>query len=136
MNSFHVHLYSNNKWLVGQQKKLFDMLWDRAIPASIKIKQIQLGLQEVFELIRDEHRIILRYQKALKSLDNELYIFYSTSEQEVSINRAQSIFAAIIDELLKNGSKQRIKISILILTESHLKPFMSKDRIRKITLIL
>lgn len=43
VNSNHVHLYSNNKWLVGQQKILFDMLWDRAILASIRIKQIQLG---------------------------------------------------------------------------------------------
>jgi|SRR5690349_15320266 hypothetical protein len=87
---------------------LFEMLWDRATSASIRIKQIQLGSEEeVFQLIRDE-----------------LNIFYSTSEQEIPINRAQRIFAAIINELLNNGSKSRIKISILILTESHLKPSM------------
>lgn len=125
ITSTPVHLYSKNKWLVGQQKMFFDMLWDRAVSAAIRIKQIELGLEEeVFELIRDEQNIVSKYQRALKSLNYELYIFYSTSEQQISLNRAQRIFDSIIEELLKNGSKNRIKISILLLTEDHIKPSM------------
>jgi hypothetical protein len=41
-NSRPIHIYSKNKWLVEQQKLIFDMLWEKAIivnhpPNAIKI---------------------------------------------------------------------------------------------------
>ena len=76
LNSSPIHIYSKNKWLVEQQKLIFDMLWEKAMPAKIKIKQIEQGLEtDVCELITDENSTIIKYSQALSSLTKELYIF-------------------------------------------------------------
>lgn len=75
-NSTPIHIHSKNKWLVEQQKLMFEMLWEKAIPAKAKIKQIELGLErDVCELITDENKTIIKYRQVLSSLNNELCIF-------------------------------------------------------------
>src|SRR6476661_4062370 len=46
--------YSNGRQIVEQQQHIFDILWDKAIPAEQKILQIEQGLiPEFVEIIRD-----------------------------------------------------------------------------------
>ena len=111
-----IHIYSKNKWLVEQQKLIFDMLWEKSIPAKIKIKQIEYGLEkDVFELITDEKNIMVKYRHALDSLTQELCIFYSVSDDNVSTEVIEQKISEIINHVSKSKSKD-IKILAIILT--------------------
>ncbi len=111
-----IHIYSKNKWLVEQQKLIFDMLWEKSIPAKIKIKQIEYGLEkDVFELITDEKNTMVKYRDALGSLTQELCIFYSVSDDVVSAEVIEQKISEIINYVPKSKSKD-IKILAIILT--------------------
>ena len=117
-DSTPIHIYSKNKWLVEQQQLIFDMLWEKAIPAKIRIKQIEQGLErDVCELITDENNIIIKYEQALNSLTKELCIFYSLSDEDVSHERIGQKISEIINYASKSKSKD-IKIVVIVLTNS------------------
>ncbi|TVP40160.1 sensor histidine kinase [Candidatus Nitrosocosmicus arcticus] len=117
-NSSPIHIYSKNKWLVEQQKLIFDMLWEKAIPARIRIKQIEQGLErDVCELITDENAIMIKYEQALNSLTKELCIFYSVSDDGVSNEQIGQKISEIINHVSKSKSKD-IKIIVIVLTNN------------------
>jgi len=50
-------LYSNMKTIVEQQQYIFDTLWNKAIPAEQKIKEVEEGIEpEYFEVFTDRDR--------------------------------------------------------------------------------
>ncbi len=117
-DSSPIHIYSKNKWLAEQQKLIFDMLWEKAIPAKIRIKQIEQGLErDVCELITDENSIMIKYEQALNSLTKELCIFYSVSDEDVSNEWIGQKISEIIKHVSKSKSKD-IKITVIVLTNS------------------
>ena len=114
LNSNPIHIYSKNKWLVEQQRLIFDMLWEKAIPAKIRVKQIEQGLErDVCELITDENSITTKYEQALRSLVKELCIFYSASEDDVPNERIGKKISEIIRHISKSKSKDIIIIIVL-----------------------
>ena len=114
LNSNPIHIYSKNKWLVEQQRLIFDMLWEKAIPAKIRVKQIEQGLErDVCELITDENSIMTKYEQALRSLVKELSIFYSASEDDVPNERIGKKISEIIRHISKSKSKDIIIIIVL-----------------------
>jgi hypothetical protein len=116
-----VHIYSKNKWLVQQQKLVFDMLWEKSIPAKSKIKQIEYALEkDVCELITDEKNITVKYRQALNSLAKELCIFYSVSDDGVSVGVIEQKISEIINHVSKSKSKE-VKILAIILTGDSVK---------------
>lgn len=116
-----VNIYSTNKLLVEQQKVIFDMLWEKAIPAKLKIKQIEQGLEnEIFELITDEINTLKNYKQMLSSLNNELYVFYSVSDQDNPIKAIEQNIGDIIYYLGDHKSKN-IKIILIVVLNSSLK---------------
>ena len=120
-NSTPIHIYSKNKWLVEQQKLIFDMLWEKAIPAKIRIRQIEQGVErDVCELITDENNIMIKYEQALNSLTNELCIFYSVSDEDVSNEQIGQKISEIINHVSKSKSKD-IKIIVIVLINSSVK---------------
>jgi len=120
-DSMPIHIYSKNKWLVEQQKLIFDMLWEKAIPAKIKIKQIEQGLErDICELITDENNTMIKYRQALGSLTKELYIFYSVSDDDVSTELIERKILEIINHISKSKCKD-IKIIVIVLSRSSIK---------------
>jgi signal transduction histidine kinase len=116
-----VHIYSKNKWLVEQQKLIFDMLWEKSIPAKTKIKQMEYGLEkDVCELITDEKNIMVKYRQALNSLTEELFIFYSVSDDGVTVEVIEQKISEIINHVSKSKSKE-VKILAIILTGDSVK---------------
>lgn len=113
-----VHIYSKNKWLVEQQKLLFDMLWEKSIPAKIRIKQIEHGLEkDVCELITDENNTMRRYEQALRNLSKELHIFYSISDNSESTESILQKLSDVIKRISKDKLKH-IRIILIVLTSN------------------
>ena len=82
-------IHINLKSFVETQQYLFDIIWNKAIPAKEKIKEIELGLDKEFiETIRDSSEIKKLIFKILRSATYEILILFSSvnsfyrSEQE------------------------------------------------------
>src|SRR5690348_7297367 len=72
-------IYMNNKSFIELQQFLFDTLWNKAIQAREKIKEIELGLDKEFvETINDPLQIQKLIHNLLKSATYEILILFSS----------------------------------------------------------
>jgi two-component system, OmpR family, sensor histidine kinase VicK len=68
-------IYSNVKDLVGQQKYVFESLWNRSIPADQRFREIEDGVEaEVFEVLNNSERVSQILLDLSKSAERELLI--------------------------------------------------------------
>ena len=71
-------IYSNVKALVEQQQYMFDTLWNKAIPAKHRIKEIEENLKREFiETIRDTDETTSLISKVLSSATEEILMIFS-----------------------------------------------------------
>jgi hypothetical protein len=71
-------IYSNVKALVEQQQYMFDTLWNKAIPAKQRIKEIEENLKREFiETIRDTDETTSLISKVLSSATDEILMIFS-----------------------------------------------------------
>lgn len=71
-------IYSNVKALVEQQQYMFDTLWNKAIPAKLRIKEIKENLKREFiETIRDTDETTSLISKVLSSATDEILMIFS-----------------------------------------------------------
>jgi two-component system, OmpR family, sensor histidine kinase VicK len=68
-------IYSNVKDLVGQQKYVFESLWNRSIPADQRFREIEDGVEaEIFEVLNNSERVSQILLDLSKSAERELLI--------------------------------------------------------------
>ena len=73
------YIYSTVKSFVEQQQYFFDMLWNKSIPADIRINEIEEGIKpNVLETITDPFEIKKIYLNLLKSATNEIMLVIPT----------------------------------------------------------
>ena len=103
-------IYSNVKGFVEQQWYFFDTLWNKAIPAKQRIKEIEKGAKREFvETIRHSYEIQRLSFDIVKRAEEEILILFSTA----NAFRRQEKAGAL--ELLKEAALQRaVKIRILV----------------------
>ena len=72
-------IYSNVKTFVEQQQYFFETLWNKAIPAGQKIKEIEEGRPpEKLEIMEDTHKSIGRAFDIMKKTQKELLVLFAT----------------------------------------------------------
>jgi two-component system, OmpR family, sensor histidine kinase VicK len=114
-------IYSNVKGIVDAQQFLFDSLWDKAIPAAERIKEIEE--ETTTQTITDPDAIQKRYVELIKSVTTELLLIIPT------INALYRQRAIGIFQLLKETTIKHRDIKIRILIPEHI-PLMSVKDIR------
>jgi signal transduction histidine kinase len=68
-------IYSNVKDLVGQQKYVFESLWNKSIPADQRFREIEDGIEaEIFEVLNSSERVSQILLDLAKSAKRELLI--------------------------------------------------------------
>jgi len=73
-------IYSNEKEIVEQQQIIFNTLWEKAIPAKQRIKEIETGIKREFiETIKEPFEIQKLFFKLLESAEEEILLLLSTS---------------------------------------------------------
>jgi len=73
-------IWSNSKGLISQHQYLFDGLWNIAVPADIRIREIEQGIaHEVIESISDPERIQKLAVKLVETAEKELLIIFSST---------------------------------------------------------
>jgi len=103
--------YSNAFEVVRQGQYIFDTFWDKAIPASQRIKEIEEGIEpEIIKNIRDPIKIHYQYIDILKSAKKEIMLIVPTT------NTLKCQDKIGILRLLKRSVISNRNLSIRILT--------------------
>ena len=103
-------LYSNMKTIVGQQQYIFDTLWNKAIPAEQKIKEIEEGREaEYFEVFtdRDRERVSQILFNLAKSVKKEALILLPSAKAMIRVDRL-----GVIDHII-NASQRGATVKII-----------------------
>ncbi|HEX2170403.1 MAG TPA: HAMP domain-containing sensor histidine kinase, partial [Nitrososphaera sp.] len=100
-------IYSNAEQIVRQHQYLFETLWDKAVPAEQKIKEIKEGIEPEFvEVITDGSkaaRIIMEFARSVK---NEALILMPHSKTMIRAYKL-GLWKYLIDAA-KNGTQVKI----------------------------
>jgi hypothetical protein len=106
-------IYSNEKEIVDQQQIIFNTLWEKAIPAKQRIKEIETGIKREFiETIREPFEIQKLFFKLLKSAEEEILLLLSTSNTFYKLEKLGLI------SLLHIIAKPSLNIQILTSIDS------------------
>jgi signal transduction histidine kinase len=106
-----VWIHSTIKSFIEQQQYFFDMLWNKAIPAEQKIKEIEEGIEpEAIETVRDPVEIQKIGHDLIKSAKKEILIIFSTANAFYRQDKA-----GVVD-LLRQAVANSPSINIRILT--------------------
>ncbi len=118
-----IHIFIKD--IVSQHQYLFNILWNKAIPAEDKIREIKRGIKpEKIETITDPSETKTRYIQLLKSATNEILLIFPT------VNSMQRHIHIGVFQILKENISQynNLKIKILFPFPSQSSPLSSKEK--------
>ena len=102
-------IYSNIKGVVEAQQTVFDTLWNKAIPAEQKIKEIEEGIEpEFLNVISDHTKAQDLYIDLAKSIQKEALFLLADSKAMIRADRL-----GIVDYLIKASSEKGANIKII-----------------------
>ncbi len=114
-------IYSNEKEIVEQQQLVFNTIWEKAIPAKQRIKEIELGTKREFvETFRDAIEIQNLFLKLLESAEKDILLLISTANTFRRIEKLGIIF-----QLIKLAS-HNMNIRLLIDTDTSVEKVIEK----------
>lgn len=112
-------IYSNIKEDIKQQHYMFEILWNKAIPAEQKIREIEEGIVHYdTRIINDSQQIIKEIHRLIAD-SNELYSCLTTGGIEYNYNHFFETKKKLLDRQ-KKGEHKGIK-GITIIDESNKK---------------
>jgi signal transduction histidine kinase len=101
-------IYSNVSGIIEQQQYLFNSLWERAMPAELRIKELEEGRQaEFFDVVSDKKKVAQILIDLVNSAANEIVLLLPNDKALVRIERL-----GIIDSLVR-ASQGQIVIKII-----------------------
>lgn len=102
-------IYSNVRAILEQQQYVFETLWNKAIPAEGKIKEIEQGLKpDIIEVIQNPAKTKELYLDLIKSAKREILLIFPTTNAIIRQNKAGAL------QLLKEATDQH-KANVRIL---------------------
>ena len=99
-------IYSNVKEIVNHQQYVFDTLWNKAIPAEQKIKELEEGVSEFFEVLTYREKASQVLIDLIKSVKKEALLFLPNDKAMVRVDRL-----GVIDHIIdasQNGATIKI----------------------------
>jgi two-component system, OmpR family, sensor histidine kinase VicK len=102
-------IYSNMKDMVEQQHRIFDSLWNRAIPIQDRISEVEEGREhEFYEVINDYKKAQEKYIDLARSVDREALLLLANSKAMLRAYRL-----GVLDYLIEASSKKGALIRIV-----------------------
>jgi two-component system sensor histidine kinase VicK len=121
-NSQLVH--SSARVMIEQQQYFFETLWNKAIPAEQRIKEIEQGIKpQVIETIREPKATQERVFELLKSAKEEILVIFSTSN---AFRRQEK--AGAVDFLRRIAKSKNVKVKILSPFDDYVSNIIDKVR--------
>jgi two-component system, OmpR family, sensor histidine kinase VicK len=120
-----VLIRSTSKVFVEQQQFFFETLWNKALPAEKRIREIEEGIKpEIIETIREPKVTQERVIELIRSANEEILIIFSTSN---AFRRQEK--AGAIDALIGLAKSKNVKIRILSPFDNYVRNVV--DRIKR-----
>lgn len=86
-------IYSNSKEMVEQQQYLFLTLWDKALPAEHRIREIEQGVEpQRIAVIYDAGQALELYQSLIMSAEKEIKVVFPTTNALIRQDKAGILF--------------------------------------------
>ena len=105
-----IWMRSTVKMFREQQQYVFDILWNKAIPAEHRINEIEENIPaERTEVVSDPHAIECLYKNIINNAKQEIMLILPTTVDTFANGKR----IAIIDSL-KESAKRNVKIRILV----------------------
>jgi nitrogen-specific signal transduction histidine kinase len=102
-------IYSNVKTFVEQQQYFFELLWNKAIPAEQRIREIEEGrTSEKLEIIQDTQKSINRAFDIMNKTQKELLVLFATPRTFTFALRGESA------DIYRKISKKGVDIKLLV----------------------
>lgn len=102
-------IYSNMKGVVEQHHSIFDTLWNKAIPAKQRIREIEEGIEpEFYEVINNYDKAQEKYIDLAKSIDKEGLLLFANSKAMIRANKI-----GVLDSLVEASAKKGAIIKIV-----------------------
>lgn len=121
-------IISTVKIFVEQQQHFFDMLWQKAIPAKQRIKEIEEGLKREFlETIQDPQEIKNLIPEVISSANEEILLLFST------VNTFKRYYTEGFLDLLIDKCRKNNELQVRILINSEITSSQLKDTIPDIS---
>jgi two-component system, OmpR family, sensor histidine kinase VicK len=115
-------IHSNARAMIEQQQYFFETLWNKAIPAEQRIREIEEGIKpEVIETIREPKVTQERVFELLKSANEEILVIFSTSN---AFRRQEK--AGAIEFLIRTAKSKNVKVRILSPVDDHVRNVIDK----------
>jgi sugar-specific transcriptional regulator TrmB len=106
-------IHSNLQEMVDQQNYIFDTLWNKALPALSRIREIEEGIEPIgTRLLEDPNEIVDHMKKVIGSASKRL-ICSSTGGMQLIYNNFFDLYKRIIDKS-RNGKGKGIRWIITI----------------------
>jgi signal transduction histidine kinase len=103
-------IYSNVRSILDQQQYVFETLWNKAIPAEQRLREIEEGIEvEVFETITNPEVVSQILVDLAKSVKKEALFFLPNDKAMVRIDKL-----GIVDYLIKASQKSDTTIVRLV----------------------
>ena len=103
-------IYSNVRSILDQQQYVFETLWNKAIPAEQRLREIEEGIEvEVFETITNHEVVSQILVDLAKSVKKEALFFLPNDKAMVRIDKL-----GIVDYLIKASQKSDTSIVRLV----------------------
>ena len=116
-------IVSNVKVIVQQQQQIFNLLWDKAIPAKQRIREIELGTKREFiDTIRDPNDILKAIFNILHSATYNIEILFSSYATFRGLSSA-----GILERLIQMKSERNIEVRALLSVDNKNEIKKSRD---------
>jgi two-component system, OmpR family, sensor histidine kinase VicK len=116
-------IYSNSKEMVEQQRYLFLALWDKAVPAEYRIKEIEQGVEpQRIAVIYDAGQALELYQSLIMSAEKEIKVVFPTTNALIRQDKA-----GILLLLQEATAAKKCQVKVLVPNDELIHKFIRDD---------
>jgi two-component system sensor histidine kinase VicK len=116
-------IYSNSKEMVEQQRYLFLALWDKAVPAEYRIKEIEQGVEpQRIAVIYDAGQALELYQSLIMSAEKEIKVVFPTTNALIRQDKVGILFL-----LQEAAAAKKCQVKVLMPNDELIHNFIRDD---------
>jgi two-component system, OmpR family, sensor histidine kinase VicK len=113
-------IYSNSKEIIGQQQYIFETLWDKAVPAEHRIKEIEQEIEsQRIAVIYDARQALELYHWLIMSAEKEIKVVFPTTNALIRQDKAGILFL-----LQEAAAVKKCQVKILMPNDELIRNFI------------
>src|SRR5919108_3385816 len=116
-------IYSNSKEMVEQQQYIFQTLWEKAVPAEHRIREIEQGVEpQRIAVIYDAGQALELYQWLIMSAEKEIKIVFPTTNAVIRQDKAGILFL-----LQEAATAKKCQVKVLMPNDELIRNFLQDN---------